>query len=513
MTHTSGLRPDVDLGDAWTGYDRAIELAIEEVLTAAPGERFVYSDINFFLLGDIVRRVSGKPLDQFAQRADLRAARHASDTSFLPAPSLAARIAPTERCTPLRLAVRGAGRDARCCAASCTIRPRGAWPASPGTPACSARRTTSRDLRAHAAQRRHARTAYAILSPLAVDRMIAPSTPPASDDVRGLGWDIDSAFSSNRGETAADRIVRAHRLHRHVALDRSRHAHVRDLPVEPDSSRRQGGRHAAARARRRRLRRRRSPTCSPAMLRDDLAGTRLRSSRPAPARADAPPVLTGTRRAARRGLRDRCKGKRVGLITNHTGRSRDGATTIDLLHAAPRTCSSSRSSAPSTGSAASSTRRSRPRSDEKTGLPIHSLYGETRRPTDGDARRRRHARLRPPGHRRPLLHLHDDDGVRHGGGGEAEASASSCSTGRIRSTACQIEGPALDKAQLGFTGYFPAMPIRHGMTMGELARLFNAREQDRRRPDRRAAAELAPRRSGSTTRACRGSTRRRTCGT
>ena len=38
----------------------------------------------------------------------------------------------------------------------------------------------------------------------------------------------------------------------------------------------------------------------------------------------------------------------------------------------------------------------------------------------------------------------------------------------------QIEGPALDKAQVGFTGYFPAMPIRHGMTMGELAELFNA---------------------------------------
>ena len=59
MTHVSGLRPDVDLGEAWTGYDTAIDLAIEEVPTAPPGERFVYSDINFFLLGDIVRRVSG----------------------------------------------------------------------------------------------------------------------------------------------------------------------------------------------------------------------------------------------------------------------------------------------------------------------------------------------------------------------------------------------------------------------------------------------------------------------
>jgi uncharacterized protein YbbC (DUF1343 family) len=38
----------------------------------------------------------------------------------------------------------------------------------------------------------------------------------------------------------------------------------------------------------------------------------------------------------------------------------------------------------------------------------------------------------------------------------------------------QIEGPALDKESTGFTGYFPAMPIRHGVTLGELAKLYNA---------------------------------------
>jgi len=38
----------------------------------------------------------------------------------------------------------------------------------------------------------------------------------------------------------------------------------------------------------------------------------------------------------------------------------------------------------------------------------------------------------------------------------------------------QIEGPALDREAMGFTGYFPAMPIRHGVTLGELAKLYNA---------------------------------------
>ena len=68
MAHTSGLRPDVDVVEVWTGYDKAIELAIEEVPAAPPGERFVYSDINYFLLGDIVKRVSGLPLDQFVKK-------------------------------------------------------------------------------------------------------------------------------------------------------------------------------------------------------------------------------------------------------------------------------------------------------------------------------------------------------------------------------------------------------------------------------------------------------------
>ena len=68
LAHTSGLRPDVDLADPWTGYDAAIELARNEVPTSTPGERFVYSDINFFLLGEIVRVVSGETLDVYVRR-------------------------------------------------------------------------------------------------------------------------------------------------------------------------------------------------------------------------------------------------------------------------------------------------------------------------------------------------------------------------------------------------------------------------------------------------------------
>jgi CubicO group peptidase (beta-lactamase class C family) len=93
LTHVSGLRPDVDL-DPWEGYDTAIELARDEVPTSAPGERFVYSDINFFLLGDIVARVSGQPLDRYV-RQHIFEPLGMVDTEFNPAASKHARIAPT----------------------------------------------------------------------------------------------------------------------------------------------------------------------------------------------------------------------------------------------------------------------------------------------------------------------------------------------------------------------------------------------------------------------------------
>ncbi len=107
--------------------------------------------------------------------------------------------------------------------------------------------------------------------------------------------------------------------------------------------------------------------------------------------------------------------------------------------------------------------------------------------------RHRHARRRPAGHRRAFLHVSRDDRLRARRGRQAHASASSCSTGRIRSTAsisrvrCRMPRPS------DSIGYVP-MPIRHGLTLGELARLFNGEKSDRRGPHGRADEELAPRR-------------------
>src|SRR5206468_5314169 len=100
LTHTSGLRPDLDLEVEFTGAGEAIRRASDERPSAPPGERFIYSDINFLLLGDIVGRVGGERLDRYA-KAHIFDPLGMSETTFLPPESWRSRIAPTEQCRPL----------------------------------------------------------------------------------------------------------------------------------------------------------------------------------------------------------------------------------------------------------------------------------------------------------------------------------------------------------------------------------------------------------------------------
>ena len=220
LTHTSGLPPDLPLEVEFSGADEAIRRASDLTVASPPGERFVYSDINFFLLGDIVRRVSGERLDRYA-KTHIFDPLAMDDTMFLPPSSLKPRIAPTERCRPLSWP----------CAPSTSLGagPSAALGASPSTAVGAsdaavpflrgivhdptARRmggvaghaglfSTAADLS------RFCRMLLAggrldaarILSPAAIERMTQPSTPPGMKDVRGLGWDIDSTYSSNRGD-------------------------------------------------------------------------------------------------------------------------------------------------------------------------------------------------------------------------------------------------------------------------------------------------------------------------
>jgi len=185
-------------------------------------------------------------------------------------------------------------------------------------------------------------------------------------------------------------------------------------------------------------------------------------------RVDAP-TLTGIDVLESEGFA-RLRGKRVGLVTNQTGRSRAGASTIDLL-ARAKDVKLVALFSPEHGIRGQADEKVASSRDEATGLPIHSLYGETRRPSD--------AMLN--GLDTLVVDL-QDVGVRFYTYATTMAYVMEEAAKRrlpvvvldrpdpINGT--DVEGPMPDAAAIGFNAYLP-MPIRHGMTIGELARLFD----------------------------------------
>jgi len=470
LTHVSGLRPDLDLSDdSWRSYGEAIRRACEEVPTSAPGERFVYSDINFFLLAEVVARVSGMPFDRFVQNRVARPLRM-KDTMFNPSPSLRARIAPTEMCTPYgwpcegpnQVMLRGIVHDP-------TARRMGGVAGHAGlfSTATDLSRFCRMILGGGALGR------VRVLSPLTVVKMSTPATPAGVASVRGLGWDLDTSYSSNRGElfpvgsfghtgftgtslwldpvTKTYVILLSNRVHPDGKGDatplRARVATIvasalRQLPGES------------------------------ALRKQRWTGTDFGAAGSAPRRSDDMDgrTLTGID-VLRADSFKLLKGKRVGLITNHTGRARTGEATIDLIAAAKDVTLVALFS-PEHGIRGILDEKVESSRDEKTGLPIYSLYGATTRPTAEMLQ----------GIDTLVLDL-QDIGARFYTYTTTMAyvmeEAAKRKIGVIvldrpnPVTGVQIEGPTVDQRELGFTAYYP-MPIRHGMTLGELAKLFNA---------------------------------------
>lgn len=480
LTHVSGLRPDLDLSAEFEGAQEAIARAVEEVPLAPPGERFIYSDINFFLLGDIVRRVSGTALDEFAAKR-LFQPLGMRDTMFKPPASLRPRIAPTEACARL------------------------AWPC-PGGPAemlrgvvhdPTARRmglvaghaglfSTAADLATFARMLLNGGSldGVRIFSPLTVASMIAPSTPAHLRDVRGLGWDLDSSYSANRGDllplgsfghtgftgtsiwidpaTELFVIFLSNRVHPdgkgNVTALRGRVATlaaaalVDPVPRTPASPL---GSLVAELARR-----------TPRMAGGGAGGE---AARVVPVRAE---VSNGIDVLTAEGF-GRVKGKRIGLLTNHTGRGRTGESTIDLLHGAPgvelRALFTPEHGIRGTLDAAVPSG-----TDERTGLPIYSLYreGGLRRPApdwlsglDAVVVDLQDIGARFYTYVTSMAYMMEE---------AAKLGVEMIVLDRPNPIGgFQIEGPLLDEGAIGFTGYL-SMPVRHGMTIGELARLFNA---------------------------------------
>jgi uncharacterized protein YbbC (DUF1343 family)/CubicO group peptidase (beta-lactamase class C family) len=465
MTHVSGLRPDVDLGDMWKGYEMAINLAIEEVPTSLPGERFVYSDINYFLLGDIVRRVSGRPLDQFA-RERIFEPLGMKDTSFLPAASLRPRMAPTENCTPFGWPCEGSGLSMlRGVVHDPTARRMGGVAGHAGVFSTAADLAIFCRMLLNGGEYRGAR----ILAPLTVAKMTMPASGPGERNVRGLGWDMDSAFSANRGELLPlGSFGHTGWTGTSIWIDPATDLFVVFLSnrVHPDGK----GDVTPLRARVATVAASAITTLPP-----DFRSTALLTGRDfgpsgaVPAPPPWIPVASGIDVLRASGFAV-LRGKRVGLVTNHTGVARDGATTIDLLHEA-KDVTLVRLFSPEHGirgildAAVPST------TDEKTGLTIYSLYGDTRRPNaamleglDTIVIDLQDIGARFYTYMTTMAYVMEEAARRH--------IAVVVLDRPNPINGFQIEGPVMDKAALAFTSYFP-MPVRHGMTLGELARLFN----------------------------------------
>ena len=470
LTHVSGLRPDIDVSDVWQGYDTAIARAIEEVPTSPAGERFVYSDINFFLLGDIVARVSGMPLDRFVSTR-IFGPLGMRDTTYNPPASLAGRIAPTERCATAGPPC-GSGAVLRGIVHDPTARRMG------GVAGHAGLFSTAADLSAFCRMLLNGGRAglTRILSPLAVAKMTTGATPAALPALRGLGWDIDSSYSSNRGELMPiGSFGHTGFTGTSLWIDPVTRMYVVFLSnrVHPD------GRGDVTPLRARVATVVASAVADPAAL-ATLRSTRLTggdfgASGAAPARegAAAAPVATGIDVLQAEGFQ-RLRGRRVGLVTNHTGIARGGATTIDLIHKAPGVTLVALFS-PEHGIRGVLDDKVPTEKDQVTGLPIHSLYGETRRPTDQMLQGidTMIVDLQVVGARfytyeTTMSYVMEE---------AAKRKIAVVVLDRPNPiNGFQIEGPTLDKDALSFVGSFP-MPIRHGMTLGEMAKLFNAEKK------------------------------------
>jgi uncharacterized protein YbbC (DUF1343 family)/CubicO group peptidase (beta-lactamase class C family) len=457
MTHFSGLRPDLDLEPGWSGYETGIHRALTDKPAGPPGVRFVYSDINFILLGEMVRRLSGTTLPEFAGKAVFQLL-GMRDTMFQPSDSLRPRIAPTEILEKGHLILRGVVHDP-------TARNMG------GVAGHAGLFSTADDLGRFCQMMldKGAWQGQRIFSPLTVEKFTTPQSPPDQPILRGLGWDIDSPYSGERGDlfpigsfghtgfTGTSLWLDPRSNTYVILLTNAVHPHLRPAITSL---------------------RGRIATIVAASLGIATQGVSL---------TGYDETLTGAglhREVARNGQVETgldvwaevgfraMKGKRVGLITNPTGIDGQGRRNVDRMLAAGIRVAALYS--PEHGFQGTEDHEGIGNAtDAKTGIKIWSLFaGQNRRPSVEMLR----------GIDAMVFDIQDIGARFYTYVSTMAYAMEECAKAHIPFyvldrpnpiTGVHVEPPVLDPDQLSFVGYFP-LPLRHGMTMGELAKLFNA---------------------------------------
>jgi uncharacterized protein YbbC (DUF1343 family)/CubicO group peptidase (beta-lactamase class C family) len=463
MTHYSGLAPDLDLKTPWEGKNTAYQLAFVEPPETSPGSGFVYSDINFIMLGALVERVSGETLDAYTTE-HIFGPLHMTRTRFVPPSTWRSKIAPTQYDEKEHM-LRGEVHDP-------TARRMG------GVAGHAGLFSTGDDLAKFTQTLLNG--GGGILSADTVAKMTSPEQPPAAPVLRGFGWDIDSPFSSNRGDLLpVGSFGHTGFTGTSVWIDPTTQTYIILLTnaVHPRGKGNAIGLRtkvatvvAAALAL--------NPSEKEALRWKSITGYNEAMSAARRMSTRNGTVKTGIDMLEAHAfdvLQAASGKKRVGLVTNQTGIDSQGLRTIDVLAKAPGVSLEAIFSPEHGVTGTLDTTGIGNSVDAATGVPVYSVYGGT------DAARR------PPADVMKNLDAVvfdiQDAGARYYTyettlgyflEGAAQAGTELIVLDRPDPvTGSFVQGPVSDLGKENFTDYW-TVPVRPGMTMGELAKMFNA---------------------------------------
>ncbi|MFM7184343.1 MAG: exo-beta-N-acetylmuramidase NamZ domain-containing protein [Planctomycetota bacterium] len=437
LTHQSGLIADNPIEDYAAGPATALERIWALAPLHPPATKFIYSDVNFIVLGQLVERITGESVADFSRRATF-VPLGMTETGYLPSAPLRARCAPTEQRDGAWM--RGDVHDPRC------------WKLG-GVAGHAGLFGTATDLARYATMMLAGGTfdGARVLAPETVAMMTRGWRVPGGG-ARGLGWDKRSPLSSNRGDLLSESAF-GHGGFTGTALwiDPGLDLYVIFLSnrVHPDGK----------------------GLVNPLIARIAACAAGAIVAPPSACPGSSRPVLTGIDVLVRDGFRQ-LAGKRVALITNHTGVDRQRRRTAALLAEAEGVTLAA-IFGPEHGATGTFDQAHVPDgTDEETGVPVKSLYGKTRKPTpemlaDVDA----------------VVFDIQDIGCRFYTyiATMLEAMKAAAEQGKAFVVldrpnpidGVRMAGPLVDAGRGTFVGCHP-IPLRHGLTVGELARLFAA---------------------------------------
>jgi uncharacterized protein YbbC (DUF1343 family) len=434
-------------------------MIVSEKPVSPPGTSYIYSDINFIVLGELVSRVSGKPFDDYCAENIFKPL-VMKDTFFIPTPIQRQRIAPTQ--------YKNGGAEMLCGEVHDPIAYR-----MGGIAGHAGLFSTAGDLSIFAQMLLNCGTLnnIHILSSQAVKKMTSPQSPAGRMPLRGLGWEIGSLSSSNgNGSLANGSYGHLGYTGASLWIDPFSKTYIIILTnrVHPNGN-------GDVKGLRTNIKKIISSSLEKIYLRTGAAG-----SKPvAGCSGKAQPAQRAKLKTGIDVLEEEkfapLSGMNIGLITNHSGLNSSGKRTIDLLFKS-KNLKLKAIFIPEHGLFGNNEgNQNNSFREPETGLTVYSLYGKTYRPTK--------AMLKGLN---ALVFDIQDTGVRFYtylttlGYAMEEAAKSGISFYVLDRpnpiTASTVQGPAMDEDLTSFVNYIP-MPIRYGMTIGEVAKLFKDKKK------------------------------------